>query len=145
MQFGCGYLETALDVWDQWNQCYHFWYFNMTTDVLFSDEFLMFSRQIWCWLGYCFCFPHLDSRFLNSFHQFFTLVCVWLSFQTKEALFAALRLTFYVNYKWLLHLNRRDARLENHTHAKRTINRKKLPAKSNIFALNKTENTYAVQ
>jgi len=24
-------------------------------------------------------------------------MCVWLSFQTKEALFAALRLTFYVN------------------------------------------------
>jgi len=33
-----------------------------------------------------------------------TLMCVWLSFQTKEALFAALRLTFYVNYKLLLHL-----------------------------------------
>jgi len=31
-------------------------------------------------------------------------MCVWLSFQTKEALFAVLRLTFYVNYKWLLHL-----------------------------------------
>jgi len=28
-----------------------------------------------------------------------------------------------------------------HTHAKRTIIRKTLPAKSNIFALNKTENT----
>jgi len=26
-------------------------------------------------------------------------MCVWLSFQAKEALFAALRLTFYVNYK----------------------------------------------
>jgi len=26
-------------------------------------------------------------------------MCGWLSFQTKEALFAALRLTFYVNYK----------------------------------------------
>ena len=33
-----------------------------------------------------------------------TLMCVWLSFQTKEALFAALKLTFYVNYKRLLHL-----------------------------------------
>ena len=32
-----------------------------------------------------------------------TLMCVWLSFLTKEALFAALRLTFYVNYKRLLH------------------------------------------
>jgi len=29
---------------------------------------------------------------------------VWLSFQTKEALFAAFRQTFYVNYKRLLHL-----------------------------------------
>ena len=33
-----------------------------------------------------------------------TLMCVWLSFQTKEALFAALKLIFYVNYKRLLHL-----------------------------------------
>ena len=33
-----------------------------------------------------------------------TLMCVWLSFQTKEALFAAWKLTFYVNYKRLLHL-----------------------------------------
>jgi len=29
---------------------------------------------------------------------------VWLSFQTKDDLFAALRPTFYVNYKRLLHL-----------------------------------------
>jgi len=29
-------------------------------------------------------------------------MCVWLSFQTKEAVFAALRPTFYVNYKRLL-------------------------------------------
>jgi len=28
---------------------------------------------------------------------------IWLSFKTKEALFAAFRLTFYVNYKRLLH------------------------------------------
>jgi len=42
-----------------------------------------------------------------------------------------------------LHLcNRRDARAESHTHARRTIVRKKLPAKSNIFAWNKTENIY---
>jgi len=33
-----------------------------------------------------------------------TLMCVWLSFQTKEALFAALKQTFYVNHKRLLHL-----------------------------------------
>jgi len=26
-------------------------------------------------------------------------MCVWLSFKTKEALFIALRITFYVNYK----------------------------------------------
>jgi len=31
-------------------------------------------------------------------------MCVWLSFQTKGDLFAALRLTFYVYYKRLLHL-----------------------------------------
>ena len=31
-------------------------------------------------------------------------MCVWLSFQAKEALFAALKLTLYVNYKRLLHL-----------------------------------------
>jgi len=31
-------------------------------------------------------------------------MCVWLSFQTKEALFAALRLTLYANYKRLLHV-----------------------------------------
>jgi len=31
-------------------------------------------------------------------------MCVWLSFQTKETLFAALRLTFDVSYKRLLHL-----------------------------------------
>jgi len=33
-----------------------------------------------------------------------TLMCAWLSFQTKEALYAALKLTFYINYKRLLHL-----------------------------------------
>jgi len=30
-------------------------------------------------------------------------MCVWLSFQTKEALFAALKLTFCINYKRLLY------------------------------------------
>jgi len=30
-------------------------------------------------------------------------MCVWLSFQTNEALCAALRPAFYVNYKRLLH------------------------------------------
>jgi len=39
-------------------------------------------------------------KFLSSISH---PMCVWLSFQTKEALFAALRLTFYVNYKRLLH------------------------------------------
>jgi len=29
---------------------------------------------------------------------------VWLSFQSKEALFAALRPIFYVNYKRIIHL-----------------------------------------
>ena len=36
--------------------------------------------------------------------SFFTLICAWLSFQTKQGLFAALKLTFCVNYKRLLHL-----------------------------------------
>jgi len=49
--------------------------------------------------------------------------------------------TQIVTFSWHL-CNRRDARVENHTHAKRTITRKKLPAKLNIFALKKTENTY---
>ena len=44
---------------DPWFQCCHFWYFNMTSDVMFSDKFLMSCRQIWCWLG-CF-FPHFLS------------------------------------------------------------------------------------
>jgi len=38
--------------------------------------------------------------------------------------------------------NRRDARVESYTHAKRTIIRKKSPAKSNISVLSKTENIY---
>jgi len=33
---------------------------NMTSDVMFSDKFLMFWRQIWCWLGCCF-FSHFLS------------------------------------------------------------------------------------
>jgi len=33
-----------------------------------------------------------------------TLMRVWLSFQTKEALFAALKQTLYVNHEQLLHL-----------------------------------------
>jgi len=39
-----------------------------------------------------------------KFQLFLALMCVWLSFQTKEALFAALRPTFYVNFKPRLHL-----------------------------------------
>jgi len=49
--------------------------------------------------------------------------------------------TQILTFSWHL-CNRRDARVESHTHAKTTVIRKKLPAKSNIFALNKTENTY---
>jgi len=37
--------------------------------------------------------------------------------------------------------NRRDARVERHNHAKRNDCWKSLSAKSNIFALKKTENT----
>jgi len=46
--------------------------------------------------------------------------------------------TQIVMFSWHLY-NRRDARVESHTYAKRMIIRKKLPEKSNIFALNKTE------
>jgi len=49
--------------------------------------------------------------------------------------------TQIATFSWHL-CNTRDARVESHTHVKRTIIRKKLPGKSNIFALNKTENTY---
>jgi len=49
--------------------------------------------------------------------------------------------TQIATFSWHL-CNRRDARAESHTHAKRTIIRKKLPTKLNIFALNKTENIY---
>jgi len=38
--------------------------------------------------------------------------------------------------------SRHDARVESHTHAKNTIIKKTSPAKSNIFALNKTKNAY---
>ena len=46
-------------------------------------------------------------------------------------------------FSWHL-CNRRDARVGSHTHAKKTIIRKKPLAKSYIFAFNKTENTSAV-
>ena len=49
--------------------------------------------------------------------------------------------TQIVAFLWHL-CNKRDARVESHTHANRKIIRKKLPAKPNILALNKTENTY---
>ena len=49
--------------------------------------------------------------------------------------------TQIVMFSWHL-CNRRDARVESRTYPKRTIIRKKLPAKSNLFALNKTKNTY---
>jgi len=51
--------------------------------------------------------------------------------------------TQIVTFSWHL-CNRRDARGESYTHTKRTIIGKKLPAKSNIFALNKTKNTCRV-
>jgi len=44
--------------------------------------------------------------------------------------------TQIVTFSWRL-CNRRDARVESHTHAKRTIIMKRLPAKSNKFALKK--------
>jgi len=49
-----------------------------------------------------------------------------------------------VTFSWHL-CNRRDEPVESHphTHAKRTIIWKTLPAKSNKFAFNQTENTYS--
>ena len=49
--------------------------------------------------------------------------------------------TQILRFSWRLN-NRPDARAESHTYAKRTIIRKKLPTKSNIFAVNETENNY---
>jgi len=60
---------------------------------------------------------------------------------TKEQSAATSFSTQIVTLSWHL-CNRRDARVESHTHAKRTIIRKKLQEKSKIFALNKTENIY---
>ena len=53
---------------------------------------------------FTFSLPGGRSPFASLSVKPLALMCVWLSFQTKEALFAALRLTFYVNYKRLLHL-----------------------------------------
>jgi len=56
---------------------------------------------------------------------------------TKQQSAATSFNTQIVTFSWHL-CNRREAQAESHTHAKRTIVRKTLPAKSNIFALNKT-------
>jgi len=53
---------------------------------------------------FTFRLPGGRSPFTSLSVKPLTLTCVLLSFQTKEALFAALRLKFYVNYKQLLHL-----------------------------------------
>jgi len=51
-----------------------------------------------------FCVRHwLDSRSLCFVHQSLTLMCVWLSFQTEEALFHLLGITYYVTHHRLLH------------------------------------------
>jgi len=62
----------------------------------------MFWQQIWCllsnyfFLKICIVFDEneLASKFLSFFHQFLTLMCVWYLFQTEEALFIALGMTF---------------------------------------------------
>ena len=48
------------EVRDHWYQCCHFWYCNMHHMWCSQINFwcLMLWRQIWCCLGYCFCFPH---------------------------------------------------------------------------------------
>ena len=81
-------------------QCCHFWYIHMTSDVMFSDKLMMSDVLVTNLMltGLLF-FSHflsfqdenrLDSWLLSSFYQSLALVCVWLSFQTKEALLAAL-------------------------------------------------------
>ena len=49
--------------------------------------------------------------------------------------------TQIATFSWHL-CNRRDARVDSHTHANRTIINKTLSGISIIFALNKTEDTY---
>jgi len=82
------------------------------SDVMFSDKFLMSDILATNLMltGLLFStFPLILGRkyvrfvILSSFYHSITLMCVWLSFQTKEALFAALRLTFYINYKRHFH------------------------------------------
>ena len=54
--------------------------------------------------AFTLCLPGVKVALCPLSAKTLTLMCVWLSFQTKEALFTALKLTFYVNYKRLLHL-----------------------------------------
>jgi len=70
-----------------------------------------------------------------------SLIPVATSINTKQQSATTSFSTQIVTFSWHL-CNRRDARVESHTNAKRTIIRKKLPAKSNIFALKINENTY---
>jgi len=53
---------------------------------------------------------------------------------TKQQSATTIFSTQIATFSWHL-CNRRDARAESQTHAKRTIIRKTLPSKSNIFAL----------
>jgi len=50
----CSSAAAEPEVQDHWYQCCHFWYFTMTSDVMFSDNILMLWRQILCWLGCCY-------------------------------------------------------------------------------------------
>jgi len=76
--------------------------------------------------------PGLKTPFFQDF---------FLAHPTKQQSATTSFSTQIVPFSWHL-CNRRDAQAESPTHAKRTIVRKKLSAKTNIFALNKTENTY---
>jgi len=49
----------------------------------------------------------LKLQTLSFFHQYLTLMCVWLPLQAEEAPFVALKLTYYVTHDQILHLGYR--------------------------------------
>jgi len=74
VQFGCGGLETAPKGRDHWYWCCHFWYFNMTSDVMFSDKFL--TSDVLATNDFLSFQDEntLDSLFLSFFHQSLTVI-----------------------------------------------------------------------
>ena len=81
----------------------HFWCFNIRSDVLreISDVWCFGNKSdvYWAIIFFSKFLYFLDenelaSKFLSFFNQFLTLMCVWYFFQTEEALFIALGITF---------------------------------------------------